>query len=92
MNYKFRKKPVVIEAVRYIGNGNTKGPPPLWLWEALESGVAKATNGADPFVISTLEGDHTVSPGDWIIQGIKGELHPCKPDIFEATYKEVTDQ
>lgn len=41
--------------------------------------------------IDTLEGGHTVCPGDWIITGIKGELYPCKPDIFEATYEPVAE-
>ena len=36
--------------------------------------------------IDTLEGGHIVCPGDWVITGVKGELYPCKPDIFEATY------
>lgn len=40
--------------------------------------------------IDTLEGGHIVCPGDWIITGIKGEHYPCKPDIFDATYYEVT--
>lgn len=39
--------------------------------------------------IDTLEGGHTVCPGDWIITGVKGERYPCKPDIFEATYEKV---
>jgi len=39
--------------------------------------------------IDTLEGGHTVCPGDWIITGVKGELYPCKPDIFAATYEPV---
>jgi len=39
--------------------------------------------------IDTLEGGHIVCPGDWIITGIAGELYPCKPDIFEATYDEI---
>ena len=39
--------------------------------------------------IGTLEGNHRAAPGDWIICGIKGELYPCKPDIFEATYTRV---
>ena len=39
--------------------------------------------------IYTLEGEHIVCPGDWIIKGIKGELYPCKPDIFERTYEKV---
>lgn len=40
-------------------------------------------------IISTLEGDMIAEPGDWIITGIKGETYPCKPDIFEATYKKM---
>jgi hypothetical protein len=40
--------------------------------------------------IDTLEGGHTVCPGDWIITGVKGERYPCKPDIFELTYTPVT--
>ena len=39
--------------------------------------------------IDTLEGGHTVCPGDWVITGVEGELYPCKPDIFEATYEPV---
>ena len=41
--------------------------------------------------IDTLEGGHNVCPGDWIITGVKGEHYPCKPDIFEATYEQVTE-
>lgn len=37
--------------------------------------------------IDTLEGGHTVCPGDWIITGVQGERYPCKPDIFDATYE-----
>lgn len=91
---KFRKKPVVIEAIQYEGKGNfinSKGLLPKWIWDAFESGIASATNGADPFVIKTLEGDHITSPGDWIIQGVSGELYPCKPDIFEKTYEPVIE-
>jgi len=43
------------------------------------------------FLISTLEGRHIVSEGDWIITGVKGEHYPCKPDIFEMTYEPVLD-
>jgi hypothetical protein len=88
---KFRKKPVVIEAVHYVGAGNVepRGAVPDWLWDALESGTAQYTNGSDPLLLRTLEGNLTVSPGDWIIQGVKGELYPCKPDIFAATYEAV---
>lgn len=86
---RFRKKPVVIEAVLYMGGGNISGDAPGWFWDALEEGTMGATNGVDPFVIRTLEGDMTVAPGDWIIRGVQGELYPCKPDIFEATYEAV---
>ena len=89
MSY-YRKKPVVIEAVQYLGGGNmVNNEAPDWLWDALRSGVVRSTNGTDPFVITTLEGEHIASPGDWIIRDIKGELYPCNPDIFEATYEKV---
>lgn len=87
---RFRKKPVVIEAVRYLGKGNMADRDvPEWLWDALANKVAEPTNGTDPFIIHTLEGDHVCSPGDWIIRGVKGELYPCKPEIFEMTYEAV---
>jgi hypothetical protein len=73
---KFRKKPVVIEATQWFKHGDHP---------AVELGVAY--NGR-PYV-KTLEGDHLVTPGDWIITGVKGEHYPCKPDIFEATYEAV---
>jgi hypothetical protein len=41
--------------------------------------------------VDTLEGGHIVCPGDWIITGVKGEHYPCKPDIFEMTYEEITN-
>lgn len=92
---KFRKKPVVIEAVRYLGNGNVEGTPPEWLWKALENGTARFPNGSDPLMLYTLESladrPLVVSPGDWIIRGVQGELYPCKPDIFAATYEPVHD-
>lgn len=95
---RFRKKPVVVEAVRYEGKGNMYpsaegqyGQVPEWFWDALENKTAEFTNGRDPLVIHTLEGDQTVSPGDWIIRGVQGELYPCKPDIFAATYDPVEE-
>jgi len=90
---RFRKKPVVIEAVQYEGNGKVGiGQVTEWLWRALKDGTCHCTNGTDPFIINTLEGEMTVSPGDWIIQGVQGELYPCKPDIFEETYDAVVEQ
>jgi hypothetical protein len=88
---RFRKRPVEVEAVQYAGGGNMqpRGGVPVWLWDALENGTAFFTNGADPLQIKTLEGVMTVAPGDWIIRGVNGEIYPCKPDIFTATYEPV---
>jgi hypothetical protein len=92
---KFRKKPVVIEAVKW--DGQSIDP----MMEFLRSGAPwPATDGyihggigftppSGELTIPTLEGTHTARPGDWIIKGIKGEFYPCKPDIFEATYEPV---
>ena len=88
---KFRKKPIIIEAIKYLGNGDVRGGEvPEWMWNAFENGTMQATNGIDPLVIKTLEGDATVSPGDYIIQGVQGELYPCKPEIFAATYDDIS--
>ena len=78
---KFRKKPIVIEARRFLSTDN---PKELAKW-------CGGTHIMEGIVIPTLEGDHLADWGDWIIQGVAGEFYPCKPDIFEATYEEVTD-
>jgi hypothetical protein len=66
---------------------------PSWLVEAIEDQrlVPHTRNHTDyaEWDITTLEGVMTASAGDWIIKGVKGELYPCKPDIFEATYEQV---
>ncbi len=77
---KFRKKPVVIEA--FLEGDEA----PKWF---LDKKDHWSHNSDGQIVIHTLEGMHLASPGDWIIQGVKGELYPCKPDIFEATYEPV---
>ena len=93
---KYRKKPIVIEAFQY--DGDLKGSDgnyyvPQWAVDAFESGVMyyDSFKGSPPseLFVKTLEGCHHVSVGDYIIQGVKGELYPCKPDIFEATYEKV---
>ena len=99
---KFRKKPVVIEAFqmtpeRRIDNSDW----PDWLHEAwnlhpddVGSVVAAHypnSDGTDRLTIHTLEGVHLVNWGDWIIRGVKGELYPCKPDIFAMTYEFVEE-
>lgn len=85
MPKKFRKKPVVIEAIRWTGD--LAGAGEVFDF-AQETGGVVGFQGAN-LQIFTLEGPMLASPGDWIIRGVKGELYPCKPDIFAATYEEV---
>jgi len=77
---KYRKKPVVIEAVEYTRNGLQAEQVADWC------GGSQTNDG---IVIETLEGDLLGNYGDYIIKGIQGEFYPCKPDIFKATYEEV---
>lgn len=77
----YRKKPVVIEAIKWTGENDL----------AIEQLL-----GCKPYItpmrkikIQTLEGEHTADKGDYIIKGVKGEFYPCKPDIFEMTYEKV---
>lgn len=75
---RFRKKPVVVDAAQFFPD---QDPWPDGV-EHLGSGL---------FQIETLEGAHKVSPGDWVITGVKGERYPCKPDIFTLTYEPVEE-
>lgn len=91
---KYRKKPVVIEALQlrwdnwsemcdFVGVGKlTEGKP---------EGAMDKDNSKLRLQIPTLEGLMTAEQNDWIIKGIKGEIYPCKPDIFEATYEKVEE-
>lgn len=85
---KFRKKPIEIEAMRFWGPLASGVEYQLRLddWLVANQGDRKCRYVGSTIVIPTLEGDHIASPGDWIIRGVKGELYPCKPDIFAATY------
>lgn len=77
----YRKKPVEIEAVRL-----PVASAPSWLADAMDAGSTRLyDNGTAE--IDTLEGTMRAGLGDWIIQGVKGELYPCKDDIFAATYE-----
>ena len=78
---KYRKKPVVIEALQY--NGHNVDECLKFCDKAYKSPVQ------DFLTIRTLEGMHKCSVGDYIIRGVNGEFYPCKPDIFEKTYEEV---
>jgi hypothetical protein len=82
---KFRKRPVEVEAVQWTGTNAS--------WDSiLNMGRAKiepGEMGSYTIIVVTLEGNMTARKGDWIIKGVKGELYPCKPDIFEMTYEAV---
>lgn len=88
---KYRKKPIVIEAVevaRVIDADNRSVP--VWALAALHDGTIRVhySHHADPcLLIKTLEGEMCAELGDMLICGVKGELYPCKPDIFAATYE-----
>ncbi|ESY26748.1 hypothetical protein [Mesorhizobium sp. LNJC391B00] len=88
---QFRKKPVVIEAMQWIGPDPSKIEYLTTFddWISANQGSRKCRYRGQSMIIPTLEGDHEASPGDWIIRGIKGELYPCKPDIFAATYEAI---
>lgn len=91
---KYRKKPVEVEAWQWEGKWLDECKDvPDWIWDALESGNLEeySTSIYDEMIIEiqTLECEHVAFPGDYIIKGVKGELYPCKPDIFEMTYEEV---
>ncbi len=84
---KFRKKPVVIEAIQITdATFDDPHPNPEHIKGVIYFPAKRYA------VILTLEGQMTANMGDWIIRGIKGELYPCKPDIFEATYERVEAQ
>jgi len=91
---KFRKKPVVIEAIQWTGDNlrevidfTGQHPSALkWTWAEYEDMVKERG-----LKIFTLEGPLMSTVGDWIIKGVKGEFYPCKPDIFEATYEPIPE-
>lgn len=97
---KWRKKPVVIDAVRFLridaeGKTQLNEEAPDWLKAAAElpprelGSVHPCPTDPAALCIHTLEGVMVCSPGDWIIRGIAGEVYPCKPDIFAASYERV---
>lgn len=96
---RWRKKPIVVEAFEWVYDENTgaRSAPgdnemPDWLIEAMDQDTSVA--GAlylfeGTWMVNTIEGEHKVNSGDWIIRGVAGELYACKPDIFDATYEPV---
>lgn len=101
---KYRKKPVVIEAMRFDGSAESGADIMMWahsygveeveyhpfLADRYRGDPKVYVAHPDPYMrIATLEGVTTASVGDWIIRGVKGEFYPCKPDVFESTYEAV---
>ena len=98
---KYRKKPVVIDAVRWTGTNAEEVI--AFIADGHENFDHLPRDSNDPHIhqgighcpsegtldIPTLEGTMTARAGDWIIKGVKGEFYPCKPDIFAATYDAV---
>lgn len=94
---KFRKKPVVIEAVQLINTMASVQECMTFIGEFKGASCAKAVDAWHQYIsdvleskgiiIKTLEGEHIASWGDWIIKGVHGEFYPCKPDIFVKTYE-----
>lgn len=84
---KYKKKPIIIEAVKWDGNRVSEVTD--WISEALDKMVI--IRYGNEVRVKTLEGVMKVSPGDYIIKGVNGELYPCKPEIFEKTYETVNE-
>lgn len=93
---KYQKKPIVIDAIRWTGQ-NIDDVMSLVDWDLLPKDGENVNPGighspsSGQLTIPTLEGTMTASAGDWIIKGVKGELYPCKHEIFEATYELCTN-
>ena len=84
----FRKKPVEVEAIR-VKDLFTEAMWPDWITEAVDGESLSVHLDGRHVVIDTLEGQMQGLYWDWIIRGVQGELYPCKPEIFEATYEPV---
>lgn len=82
---KFKKKPVVIEAV--LWDSTDKAHRAICAWGKEAAAQVSCFHPDEGLRIHTLEGIMTAQNGDWVIKGVKGELYPCKPDIFYATYE-----
>lgn len=83
---KFKKKPIVIEAVEWKGEIED-----MTIREFIRDSHT-FTNERKSLIINTLEGEMEALVGDFIIKGVKGEIYPCKPDIFWQTYEEIKEE
>ena len=83
---KYRKKPVVIEAIQFQDDADVISEISALAGKDI---VISYSSTPPTLKILTLEGTMAANVGDYIIKGVQGELYPCKPDIFEATYEKV---
>lgn len=86
---QYRKKSVVIEAVRLDRNAKSLAAVSSWMLGHDFTSFRLVGASRSGVAIDTLEGTMLAAFGDWIIRGIGGEFYPCKPSIFEATYERV---
>lgn len=86
---KYKKKPIIIDAVQWDGTEES-------FRQVLDMNRTESfchyIREEGMIAIETLEGIMYAMPNDWIIKGINGEFYPCKPDIFEETYEELSDE
>lgn len=94
---KFRKKPVVIDAILYTGNNEkeiiefTQGNAKYKMAVGSSADGSGGKQSYEHFSVETPEGNMRITEGDYVIKGIKGEFYPCKPDVFAKSYEEVED-
>ena len=87
---KYRKKPVVIDAIRFDGSSTSVNEIEHWMRTGVyKKSIIRTQDMGRKISIKTLEGEMIASMGDYIIKGVQGEFYPCKPDIFEKTYEKV---
>ena len=93
---KYRKKPVVVEAEQWFSLEDAIKGVERFPQFSFTQPDGKCEACGSHFIfhgwIETLEGGHTVCPGDWIITGVKGEKYPCKPDVFEQIYEPIEEE
>lgn len=98
---KYKKKPVIIEAIQLKGDSKTIKECLEFMGQSVNEDLTIERNKFEDYCvivnekgmkISTLEGEMTASINDYIIKGIKGEFYPCKPDIFEQTYEQADNK
>lgn len=86
---KFRKKPIVIEAVKFKGSSTHVDAIKKWMKTGEYIEPSMTTSDIRFMKINTLEGIMKASPGDYIVKGVDGEFYPCRSDIFEKTYEPI---